>query len=131
MKLTRGVHKVSASEAEKLAAEAAAQATTMYLIRGDQAVDCASFFDAVRASLPLNPPIFSSDNWDALSDSIWNGLDESDTNRILIVRSNSDRLKESPKDFETALYVLQDITETIASPELTVGRPKELTVLLT
>lgn len=130
MEPVRGIHTLSASDTERVTAEAASQKAAIYFIRGDKVVDCASFFDAVRASLPLNPPIFSNDNWDALSDSIWNGLDELDTDRILIVWSNSDRLKESPKDFETALYVLQDITETIASPEFTQGRPKDVAVLL-
>ena len=102
----------------------------MIVLRGDKVVDCASFFDAVRASLPLNPPILSSDNWDALSDSIWNGLDELNTGRVLIVWSDSDHMKDSPEDFQMALYVLEDVIEGLASPEFTQGKPKDVTVLL-
>lgn len=32
------------------------------------------FFEAVRAVLPLDPPLVLNKVWDALSDSIWEGL---------------------------------------------------------
>lgn len=40
------------------------------------------------------------------------------------------KLFQSPEDYEMALNVLRDIAETLASPKLTQGRPKEVTVLL-
>ena len=45
----------------------------------------ASFFNAVRRTLPLDPPLHSNRVWDALSDSFWSGLDELDDERIVIV----------------------------------------------
>jgi hypothetical protein len=130
MELTPGVFEVSQSEAERLTSEAVAQGAIVYKIRGDEVVDRASFFEAVRKNLPLSPPIVSDYSWDALSDSIWSGLDELETSRILVVWSNSDRLKVSPINYDIALDVFRDITESIASEELTVGRPKEVNVLL-
>jgi hypothetical protein len=43
-----------------------------------------AFFDAVRAALPLDPPLVRSQSWDALSDSVWGGLDSLDTRTIVI-----------------------------------------------
>lgn len=122
---------VSASESQKLTTEAEAKGAIIYRLKGDHADDRASFFDAVRATLPLDPPFVGSYSWDALSDSIWGGLDGLETHRILKIWSNSDQLKESPKDFEFALSVLRQVTKTIASEELIAGSPKEVTVLLT
>ena len=131
MELTPKVYKVSPSEAERLIAEATAKGATVYKIRGDEIVDRASFFDAVRKTLPLSPPIVSDYSWDALSDSMWSGFDELETSRILVVWSNSDRLEASPVDYDLALGVFRQVIESIASEEFTVGRPKDVTVLLT
>lgn len=131
MELTPGVYEVSPSEAELLTAEATAIGATVYKLQGDEVVDRDSFFDAVRTTLPLSPPIVSNYSWDALSDSMWSGLDELESSRILIVWSNSNRLKESPIDLDIAVDIFRDITESIASIELTDGNPKEVTVLLT
>ncbi len=77
MKLKPGVHEVSPSEAERLRAEATAVGATVYLLSGDEIVDRDSFFDAVRATLPLDPLLVGYYNsWDALSDSIWVGVDQ-------------------------------------------------------
>jgi len=76
MKLKPGVYEVSPSEAERLRAEATAVGATVYLLSGDEIVDRDSFFDAVRATSPLDPPLAGYYNsWDALSDSIWGGLE--------------------------------------------------------
>jgi len=128
--LTRGVHKALRSDAERLAAEAQDQGASVYFINGDRVVDRDSFFDAVRSTLPVDPPVMSNYSWDALSDSVWGGLDSLETSRVLIVWLDSDRLEKSSEDFELALSVLRDITETLASPKLTQGKPKEVTVLL-
>ena len=72
----------------------------------------------------------SNYSWDALSDSLWGGLDSLETSRVLIVWLDCDRLEKSSEDFELALSVLRDITETLASPKLIQGKPKEVTVLL-
>jgi|SRR5687768_4262538 len=130
MELVRGIHTLSPSNTERVTAEAADQQAAIHFIRGDHVVDRDSFFDAVRATLPLFPPVFSRDNWDALSDSIWNGLNELNTTRVLIIWSDSHHMKESPEDFEMALNVLEDVIEGLASPQATVGKPKEVTVLL-
>lgn len=37
--------------------------------------DRSSFFRGMKATCPLDPPIIRNDVWDALSDSLWNGLD--------------------------------------------------------
>ena len=44
-----------------------------------------TFFEGIRKSLPLDPPVVGDHSWDALSDSLWNGLDGVDANAIAII----------------------------------------------
>lgn len=87
-----------------------------------------AFFDAVRATLPLDPPIVGDRSWDALSDSLWGGLDALASERLLIVWPNADAMNQSPADLRTALRVLSDVAEMLADVNATNGRPKTLTV---
>ena len=90
-----------------------------------------SFFDAVRKTLPMDPPIISSRSWDALSDSLWGGLYSVDEDRIVIVWPNSTALAESaPKDYETALSVLKDLVTSLGDRETTQGRTRSISVIV-
>ncbi len=90
-----------------------------------------SFFDAVRKSIPLDPPIMSSRSWDALSDSLWSGLNSLDKDRVLIIWPNSAEMaKSSARDFEMALNVLKDVAVSLADREITNGHPKEIRVIV-
>jgi hypothetical protein len=69
--------------------------------------------------------------WQALSDSLWTGLHALDCRRIVIAWPNAGLMDErAPEDFRTALAVLQDVAESLGSEKYTVGRPKEVYVLL-
>ncbi len=93
--------------------------------------DRRSFFEAVRDTLPLDPPVVGSRSWDALSDSLWEGLRTYPSERIVILWPDADRMAESdPDDFEIAVNLLADITSTLGSPTLTSGDPKEIVVLI-
>ena len=90
-----------------------------------------ALFDAVRQSLPLDPPIVSSRSWDALSDSLWGGLASLDQDRILILWPSSTTMAtSSPRDYETAVEVLKDVIASLANDEATQGRAKRLSVIL-
>jgi hypothetical protein len=43
------------------------------------------FFEAMKALLPLDPPLVGNRSWDALSDSLWSGLDQLAADNIAIV----------------------------------------------
>jgi len=90
-------------------------------------VDRASFFEAVRATLPLDPPVVGSSSWEALSDSLWEGLFCHSAQRIAILWLGTQTMATSaPKDLETALDVLADVANLLADPEATVNTPKEI-----
>jgi hypothetical protein len=90
------------------------------------------FFDAVRAALPLDPPLHrDSENWDALNDSLWAGLHSLRTPGSIIVWSGFDLLKNnSNSDFEIALGVFGSIANTISDPKYGGGFSSHLIVFL-
>jgi hypothetical protein len=78
-----------------------------------------AFFDAVRRPLPLAPPLMSSRSWDALSDSLWEGIYSLPGNRVVILWEDGDRFKvAAPEDFEVALSILADLVRQLADPGL-------------
>ncbi|NJP99981.1 barstar family protein [Streptomyces zingiberis] len=91
----------------------------------------AAFFDAVRRTLPLDPPLVGSGSWDALSDSLWEGIHGQRCERVVIVWPDAASFAEaSPEEFRTALDVLADVAETLSDERATVGRPTELCVYI-
>jgi hypothetical protein len=102
-----------------------------YVLSSPAVLDRESFFLAIRSCLPLDPPILGTDNWDALQDSIWSGLDEAPDKKVLIVLPSSASFeKNAPGDFETACDVLAKVAEQLADPVATVGAPKILAVVV-
>src|ERR1700722_16146664 len=76
-------------DVDALLDEAKREGIRAYVLPGTGVVGRASFFDAVRATLPLDPPLLGTRSWDALSDSLWEGLRTLDTDRVLIIWPNS------------------------------------------
>lgn len=94
-------------------------------------VDRASLFDAVRSSLPLDPPVVGSRSWDALSDSLWEGLRQLDASRIAIVWPNAGALQaRASPDFDAAVSVLSDVAATLEDARATLGHPKRLSIVV-
>lgn len=92
--------------------------------------DHTSFFDAVRATLPLDP-LVGSRSWDALSDSLWEGLYLHAGLRCAILWPGADTLAaRSVGTFETALAVLADVAKLLADPVATCDHPKEVVILV-
>jgi hypothetical protein len=90
-----------------------------------------AFFDAVRATLPLDPPLKSNRSWDALSDSLFGGLDELGADRVLLMWTDAAKMVAAAFDeADIALEVLADVAATLAEPNYTAGRPVSLTVLM-
>jgi hypothetical protein len=67
-----------------------------------------SFIAAARATLPLDPPLESTRSWDALADSLWEGLRQHPAPRIAIVWAGARAMAAA--DREIALGVLADVT---------------------
>jgi Barstar (barnase inhibitor) len=93
--------------------------------------DRRAFFEGIRKSLPLDPPIVSNYSWDALADSLWGGLDSVDASGIAIIWPGSAEMAEAqPEDFEIAKSILLDLTESMADAEAAVGSVKQVLVVL-
>ena len=116
-------------EATRHQAEMAGYVT--FVLPAEGIVDRASFFDAIRATLPLDPPLIGSRSWDALSDSLWEGLQTHAAKRIAILWPNTRTLADSSlSDFETALSVLVDVASSLADPQITCDNPKEVALFV-
>ena len=101
----------------------------VYVLRGAPS-DKAGFVDAVREVLPLDPPVQSA-HWDALSDSLWEGISELHLEKIAIVWPDSDELRRANReDYRTAVEILTDLVFSLADPKFTVDHVTRLLVLL-
>ncbi|MCB9613172.1 MAG: barstar family protein [Sandaracinus sp.] len=127
-KPTAGVHLLEAEAIDARQRELSALGFALFVLP-ESGVDGATFFDAARSTLPLDPPVGSS--WDALSDSLWEGLHQHPSRRLAIVwKHTGEMAQQSPTDFALALDVLSQVAELLADSTATVGNPKELVVLV-
>jgi hypothetical protein len=91
----------------------------------------ATFFGAIKEVLPLDPPLGTGLKWDALADSIWGGLDDLETDRVLVYwPSNAQMALEAPDDFTTASEIFESIARTLSDPRYTDGEPTFLAVVV-
>jgi Barstar (barnase inhibitor) len=126
----RGLHRSSPQEVAVLLQEALPDGWRTFKLPSDIA-DAKSFFQAVRSTLPLDPPIESNGNWDALADSMWTGLDGLGDARILVVWPKSSVMHDrDPEGFKIACEVLQELCASLADPSATVGSTKDVLVVL-
>jgi hypothetical protein len=126
-----GVSKLSNDEAAQIASGLPLTDTKVFVLpHGIH--DKQSFFAAVRQGLPLDPPLaVDRENWDALEDSLWSGLYSADGASMIVVWHGADEmLRESPKDFERASAILEEIVRTLGDPMVTNGPVKRGAVVL-
>jgi len=88
------------------------------------------FFRSIKDTLPLDPMVLSNSNWDALSDSLWSGIDNLDEAKIVVIWPNSRLLRsEDPEAFSTSTEVLDDVAKSLHDEEATLGKTKEVVVI--
>ncbi len=94
-------------------------------------VDRASFFDAVRATLPLDPPLQGGASWDALADSLWEGLHQAGARRVWISWPGADAMAQvASDDFALAIRVMASVIEQLGDATATNGRPTAVTFIV-
>jgi len=131
MEIKHGLQRTGALDVETVRLKAELAGFTVFVLPTVGIVDRASFFGAVRATFPLDPPLVGSHSWDALSDSLWEGLYTSTARRIAIVWQGTRAMATSAsRDFETALDVLADVARLLADPQATCGTTKEVAILV-
>ena len=93
-------------------------------------VDKATFFAAVRANVPLDPPL-AADQWDLLDDSLFEGLLALPDDRIAILWSGAGEMRASdPHAFSVAIQVLENAALSLINGAYTLGPPKSVLVIV-
>lgn len=131
MEIKPGLKRTRAVDAEATRRQAEQAGYTTFVLPEKGIVDRASFFEAVRTTLPLDPPLIGSHSWDALSDSLWEGLYRHCDRRIAILWLGTRGMATAaPADFEIAVNVLADVANSLLDPRATRDNPKEIAVLV-
>lgn len=120
---------IDPAEADGVIAAAAAAGVPVRVLRTGDRAGRDAFFDEVRAVLPLDPPVETARSWDALEDSLWEGIRVSDEPRLVILWPDAPAYRaSSPADYDLAFSTLRDLPATLADERITGGRPKSVAV---
>ncbi|MCX3287233.1 barstar family protein [Streptomyces sp. NEAU-H22] len=130
MVIDRGFHEVSGADIPGILDEAARQGVPVFTLSTAGRTDKEAFFGAVRRTLPLDPPLGPRMVWDALSDSVWGGLHELRSPRVVIVWPDARPVAGAEGDFWIALSILRDVAESLAEARHTSGRPTQVSVYI-
>lgn len=131
MDINPGINRFEAPDLEAARCQVAQEGYTSFVLPDTGVFDRASFFDAVRVTFPLDPPLLGSRSWDALSDSLWEGLYRHPARRIAIIWPSTHQMaKGAPLEFNAALNVLEDVAHSLADPQATRDHSKEVAILV-
>jgi Barstar (barnase inhibitor) len=129
MNFKRGLNLINVAEAGEITQAAAESGYPLYLIDTERGSSREVFFEAVKASIPLDPPIHGSRSWEALADSLWEGLHAQHFDRVVILWPDASEMAEdSPREYATAIDVLSGSARNLADPNATVGHPTEVCI---
>lgn len=125
-----GITTITNASVDEVERSLAATGARVFVL-GDGILTKQAFFDAIRNVLPLVPPVDGNSSWEALSDSLFEGLHQLPDSHIAIVWPNTSLMASSqPDDFAIATDILAYISATIPDPSLTRMPRKELSVTL-
>jgi hypothetical protein len=129
MILQPGLTVIRPEDAREVVQAAAAEGCPLLRLSTENRSGREGFFDAVRNSLPLDPPLVGSCSWDALSDSLWEGLHAQQLDRVVILWTDATAFaEEDPDGCRTAVEVLADVAASLQEETATMGRPTQLCV---
>ncbi|MEU5683689.1 barstar family protein [Streptomyces venezuelae] len=129
MVIDSGFHEVPGADIPGVLDEAARRGVPVFTLSTDGRTDKEAFFGAVRETLPLDPPLGTHRMvWDALSDSLWGGLHELTSSRVVIVWPDAGPVAGAEGEFRIALEILRDVTGSLADVRRTGGRPTQVSV---
>jgi hypothetical protein len=124
-----GLTIIDPASADEIVKVARGADTPVFVVSTSGHVGREAFFDAVRAALPLDPPLHSSRSWDALSDSLWEGIRLLESDKVVIIWPDASAFRDTnQREYEIALSILSDIAESIGDSVTTDGRPKQVSV---
>ncbi len=130
-KLQRGVGALPDPDIHELRRVLEADGVVVYVIPSAGITDQASFFKAAEAALPLDPPEIGAGGWDAFSDSLWNGIDELEAERVAILWPNGRAVAQAvAPELDLVFAVFDDVATALVENEGSSGGSKELSVLV-
>ncbi|MFF8787763.1 barstar family protein [Streptomyces sp. NPDC015125] len=129
MNLEPGLTVIRPDGVDEVIKAAAAEGRPLYQFSTDDQAGSEALFDAVRGALPLDPPVVGSSSWDALSDSLWEGIHSKNHGRVAILWTDATTFAdESPEDYRMAIAILRDVAESLSDETATVGRPTDVCI---
>lgn len=131
MNFVSGLTRINLVDLETARLKAKEAGFETFVLPANGIVDRASFFSAVRATFPLDPPLVGSSSWDALADSLFEGLQTLPSPGVAVLWPNPRALEiAAPLEFRTALNVLADLASVLADRQATCDAPKVVAILL-
>lgn len=90
-----------------------------------------TFFNGVRATLPLDPPLTSNHSWDALNDSLWSGLELLPEEKLLIIWRTANKMRTHDiHNFKIACNILEDLPKSICDSKKREGKEASLAIVV-
>ncbi|WP_326952261.1 barstar family protein [Amycolatopsis sp. NBC_01286] len=128
MEISPGIIALPEKEVRALYREFRSGGYRVYLLETGFNADREAFFSAVQKTLPLDPPLVSSRSWEALSDSLWEGLVALAESKVVIAWPDAHRMMSvSPYDYEIAVSVMGDVISSLCGPRSS-GNPVTLAI---
>src|SRR5262245_32731316 len=104
MMVQPGVTTATPATLRDISEEARRAELPVFEITTGQGSGRAAFFDAVRAVLPQDPPLLGTVSWDALSDSIWEGIHNIESSIVVILWPDASDYREgNSSDYDMAV----------------------------
>ncbi|MFB6632170.1 hypothetical protein ACFCWY_19955 [Streptomyces sp. NPDC056362] len=128
MMISAGFHEVPGRDIPGILDEATRQGVPVFTLTTAGRTDKEAFFGAVQETLPLDPALGPHLVWDALSDSVWSGLHELKSPRVVIVWPDAQPVAGAEGDFWIALEILCDVIAGLAEVRYTGGRPTQVSI---
>jgi len=106
------------------------QAYHILHLHGDGVVDKASLLAQAKNDLPHVDDL-EPHNWDALSDYLWNGLYDLDSDKVAVIWTDSQQLAHADlQDFLDAVRIFSDLSRQLGQAEGGFPRPMILLLFL-
>src|SRR4051794_17011282 len=97
MKKQGGLHRRPGAPVERVRRELKMEGWRVFALP-EGMTDGWAFIRGAKTTLPLDPPLLSDDNWNALSDSLWEGLYQAGNDRLAIIWPGSQEMAERDLD---------------------------------
>jgi len=105
---------------------------TCFVINGTNISDTDSFYAEAANILPLDPPLTGiKRNWDAFTDSLWEGLANLECSKVVIIWSNADKMVNTAlSQLIEICIVMNDVIKSVSQESTGISVPVNLALIL-